>query len=81
MGTYHHILVVVSFVSICLDKENLKLIAFDSLDLAGLTFSPFVPIITYENSSFPVSAGTNYAFISQDLFKKTVSNITFLNCP
>ena len=30
MGTYLHILVVVSFVSICLDKGNLKLIAFFS---------------------------------------------------
>ena len=45
-----------SFVSICLDKENLKLIAFFvSLDLAGQTFSQFVLIITYKNCSFPVS--------------------------
>ena len=79
-----------------LDKENLKLIAFVSLDLAGQTFSKShtkTPL-----SQFP--ACTNYAFISrnliwrttnyivrtfmlpqQDLFKKTVSNIMFLNCP
>ena len=52
MGTYLHIhvLVVVSFICVCLDKENLKLIAFVSLDLAGQTFSQFVLIITYENS-------------------------------
>ena len=80
------------FFFVCLDKENLNLIAFVSLDLAGQTFEQFhadshAQKLLFPSSLLEIQYGGQQVILyllscqQQDLFRKTFSNILFLNCP